>query len=41
MLMLAVAFARIEAEEGLLRDTFGAEYDAYGARTRRLIPYLC
>lgn len=32
--------ARIHAEEALLRTQFGAEYDAYGARTARLIPYL-
>jgi protein-S-isoprenylcysteine O-methyltransferase Ste14 len=40
VLMLIVVLARIEAEERLLRETFGAEYDAYRARTRRLIPYL-
>ena len=32
--------ARIEAEERLLSETFGAEYDAYRARTWRLIPYV-
>jgi protein-S-isoprenylcysteine O-methyltransferase Ste14 len=30
--------ARIQAEERLLRSQFGAEYDAYRARTSRLIP---
>ncbi|HEV7911961.1 MAG TPA: isoprenylcysteine carboxylmethyltransferase family protein [Methylocella sp.] len=32
--------ARIRAEERLLRTQFGAEYDAYRARTSRLIPGL-
>jgi protein-S-isoprenylcysteine O-methyltransferase Ste14 len=32
--------ARIRAEEGLLRAQFGADYDAYCARTSRLIPGL-
>ncbi len=32
--------ARIRAEETLLRAEFGAEYDAYRARTSRLIPWL-
>jgi protein-S-isoprenylcysteine O-methyltransferase Ste14 len=32
--------ARIGAEEKLLRTEFGAEYDAYRARTSRLIPGL-
>ncbi len=40
VVMLLVVFARIEAEERLLRQTFGAEYDAYRVRTWRLIPYL-
>jgi protein-S-isoprenylcysteine O-methyltransferase Ste14 len=30
--------ARIRAEEALLRSQFGGEYDAYRARTSRLIP---
>jgi protein-S-isoprenylcysteine O-methyltransferase Ste14 len=30
--------ARIDAEERLLRSQFGAEYEAYRARTSRLIP---
>ena len=40
VLMLIVVLARIEAEERLLSETFGAEYDAYRARTWRLVPYL-
>lgn len=32
--------ARIRAEEALLRDHFGAPYDAYCARTARLVPGL-
>jgi protein-S-isoprenylcysteine O-methyltransferase Ste14 len=40
VLMLIVVIARIKAEERLLRETFGAEYDAYRACTWRLIPYL-
>jgi protein-S-isoprenylcysteine O-methyltransferase Ste14 len=32
--------ARMNAEERLLRPHFGAEYDAYRARTSRLIPGL-
>jgi protein-S-isoprenylcysteine O-methyltransferase Ste14 len=40
VLMLVVLLARIEAEERLLSETFGAEYDAYRARTWRLAPYL-
>jgi protein-S-isoprenylcysteine O-methyltransferase Ste14 len=40
VLMLIVVLARIDAEERLLQETFGAEYEAYRARTWRLIPYL-
>jgi protein-S-isoprenylcysteine O-methyltransferase Ste14 len=40
VLMLVVVLARIKAEERLLSETFGAEYDAYRARTWRLIPYV-
>ena len=39
-LMLPVLLARIRAEEALLASRFGAEYDAYRARTARLIPGL-
>lgn len=37
-LMLPPLVARMHAEEALLRARFGAEYDAYLARTWRLIP---
>ena len=40
VMMLVVLLARIEAEERLLGETFGAEYDAYRARTWRLVPYV-
>ena len=36
--LLVPLVARIRAEERLLREHFGAEYDAYCARTRRLVP---
>jgi protein-S-isoprenylcysteine O-methyltransferase Ste14 len=39
-LMLLVVLARIDSEERLLRETFGAEYDAYRTRTWRLIPHV-
>ena len=39
-LIIPVLVARIRAEERLLRSQFGAEYDAYQARTSRLIPGL-
>ena len=37
-LLLIPLVARIRAEERLLREHFGAEYDAYVARTWRLVP---
>jgi protein-S-isoprenylcysteine O-methyltransferase Ste14 len=40
VLSFGVLLARIEAEERLLSETFGAEYDAYRARTWRLVPYV-
>jgi protein-S-isoprenylcysteine O-methyltransferase Ste14 len=40
VLMLVVVLARIQAEERLLSESFGAEYDAYRARTWRLVPYI-
>jgi protein-S-isoprenylcysteine O-methyltransferase Ste14 len=40
VMMLVVLIARISAEERLLSDTFGAEYDAYRSRTWRLVPYV-
>lgn len=39
-LMLVPLVARIRAEEKLLGEQFGAEYDAYRARTWRLFPGL-
>jgi protein-S-isoprenylcysteine O-methyltransferase Ste14 len=38
--LLPPLIARMRAEERLLRDQFGAEYDAYCARTWRLVPGL-
>jgi len=37
-LLVPLLLARIRSEEALLRAQFGAEYDAYLARTSRLIP---
>ncbi len=39
-LLVPPLFARIRAEETLLGSQFGAEYEAYRARTARLIPGL-
>ncbi len=39
-LIIPPLVARIRSEETLLRSQFGAEYDAYRARTSRLIPRL-
>jgi protein-S-isoprenylcysteine O-methyltransferase Ste14 len=39
-LAIPVVLARIRADETLLHAQFGAEYDAYRARTSRLIPGL-
>jgi protein-S-isoprenylcysteine O-methyltransferase Ste14 len=39
-LLLPPLLVRMRAEEALLRAHFGAEYDAYRARTWRLIPWL-
>ena len=38
LLLLVPLVARIRSEERLLRTHFGAEYDAYVARTWRLVP---
>jgi protein-S-isoprenylcysteine O-methyltransferase Ste14 len=38
LLMILPLAGRMRAEEKLLRSHFGSEYDAYCARTRRLIP---
>jgi protein-S-isoprenylcysteine O-methyltransferase Ste14 len=35
-----ILLGRIRSEEALLQSQFGAEYDAYRARTRRLVPGL-
>ncbi len=40
ILTLLVLLARMNSEEKLLHDYFGAEYDAYRTRTARLIPWL-
>jgi protein-S-isoprenylcysteine O-methyltransferase Ste14 len=40
ILSLGVLLGRIQAEERLLSETFGAEYHAYRARAWRLIPYV-
>ena len=37
-LLVPPLLARITAEEKLLQSQFGVEYDAYRARTSRLIP---
>ena len=37
-LLVPPLLARIRAEEALLRSQFGDAYDAYRARTSRLIP---
>jgi protein-S-isoprenylcysteine O-methyltransferase Ste14 len=39
-LLLVPLVARIRAEERLLRSHFGAEYEAYCARTWRLLPWI-
>ncbi|PLK71339.1 methyltransferase [Rhizobium sp. TH135] len=36
--VMALYAVRQSREEAMMRDTFGAEYDAYCARTKRLIP---
>jgi protein-S-isoprenylcysteine O-methyltransferase Ste14 len=38
LLLLVPLIARIRAEERLLREHFGQEYEAYSARTWRLVP---
>jgi len=40
VLMIPFLVIRIDSEERLLRQAFGAEYDAYVARTKRLVPGL-
>ena len=36
--VLCLYAVRQSREEAMMRDTFGAEYDAYCARTKRLVP---
>lgn len=36
--VMALYAVRQSREEAMMRDTFGAEYDAYCARTKRLLP---
>ncbi|CAG9183782.1 hypothetical protein LMG23992_05081 [Cupriavidus laharis] len=38
LLMIPPLLARIRAEEALLRSQFGAEYEAYRARTWKMVP---
>lgn len=38
--LLVPLIARIHAEERLLREHFGAEYDTYCAHTWRLVPWI-
>lgn len=40
LLLLVFLVPRIRAEEQLLRSHFGAEYEAYVARTWRLVPWV-
>ena len=40
VLIILPLVARIRAEERLLRSQLGSEYEAYSARTSRLIPRL-
>lgn len=40
-LLIPPLIARIVAEERLLRQEFGGEYEAYCARTWRLVPWVC
>jgi protein-S-isoprenylcysteine O-methyltransferase Ste14 len=40
LLMIVPLVARMRSEELLLADRFGSEYEAYRARTWRLIPYV-
>jgi len=36
--MLLIFALRLGPEEAMMRETFGAEWDAYAARTKRLVP---
>jgi protein-S-isoprenylcysteine O-methyltransferase Ste14 len=39
-LLVPPLIARMDAEEALLSTRYGKEYDAYRARTSRLIPWV-
>lgn len=36
----ALYFGRVAQEEAMMRETFGAQYDAYMLRTKRIIPWV-
>jgi protein-S-isoprenylcysteine O-methyltransferase Ste14 len=38
--MIPPLLARIQSEKGRLQQHFGSEYDAYRARTSRMIPWI-
>jgi protein-S-isoprenylcysteine O-methyltransferase Ste14 len=38
--MAILLASRVRAEERLMLETFGSEYQAYVARTKRLVPGL-
>lgn len=40
VVMALLVACRLGPEEALMRATFGAEYEAYASRTRRLVPYV-
>jgi len=40
VILVAVYVHRMRAEEAMLVQTFGADYRAYHARSRRLVPWL-
>src|SRR5215469_4939253 len=40
LLLIPPVLSRISAEENLLRDEFGGEYEAYYSQTWRLIPWI-
>jgi len=40
LLFIVIVLLRIEDEERMMRDAFGAEWDVYCSRTRRLLPFI-
>jgi len=40
LVLIPIFLNRIRLEERLLREEFGDRYEAYGARTKRLIPFI-